>query len=445
MKLVAGAIGLAVLLQAGARTGSEPFRWMRSVEVGAGSFAGHGFGRACAVLEGRVYAHAEPALADVRLFAGKDARLFAGDGVGKEVPYALTMSEAAVTEDGEAAVLNEGGKGGQAVFDLRMPERPYSEVRLHMDAVDFVATATVTGLRALGDRQPTALGKFTLFDLTAEKLGRSTRLGLSESTFPFLHVDLAVRGATGPDEQGKASLAAASLVTGAEVPPSREAQTLYTEVAETGQMVQRGRESVAEFEVPAHVPVERVSFVLAPGFATNFSRRVRVRAQAEKANGNETPSSEELTGEISRVRLTQGGVAIRESSLSVPAILGSDGQSAAKVEVAVENGDDPPVGISAVRLEMRQRKLCFDAAGAPVEMYYGADGVKAPVYDYSRSFSPAAEVGVAQLGPERANPEFVARVEARPFMERHREMLWVGLVGVVLGGVGWRLGRRGRV
>ena len=49
-------------------------------------------------------------------------------------------------------------------------------------------------------------------------------------------------------------------------------------------MATQGRESVATFVVPARVPVERVSFVIAPGFAGNFSREVKVSALTEAAD-----------------------------------------------------------------------------------------------------------------------------------------------------------------
>ena len=44
-------------------------------------------------------------------------------------------------------------------------------------------------------------------------------------------------------------------------------------------------------------------------------------------------------------------------AISVAAILGANLQQPAKVDVAIENGDDQPLPIAAVRLEMRQRKL----------------------------------------------------------------------------------------
>ena len=75
------------------------------------------------------------------------------------------------------------------------------------------------------------------------------------------------------------------------------------------------------------------------------------------------------------MQLTQAGREIRQQQLSVPATLGANMQGAATVEVAVDNGDDTPLPITAVRLEMRQRKLCFAAPTAqPVTLFYGDDG-----------------------------------------------------------------------
>ena len=405
------------------------FRYRRELVLPAGMAAG---AQSCAVLDGMTYAHAAPALADVRLFGG--------EGVdAQEIPYALTISETGFASD-PATVLNLGKRGQTVTFDLQMPDRLYSGLLLQLGGVNFLAAAKVTGLRSLKDADGTTLGTFTLFDLSGQRLGRSTTVALPESGFPFLHVELAFSQAPGQPRFE----ASPALVEGVQVPPSREAQTLYTPVAETAVLAERGHESVAAFVLPAHVPVERVSFVLAPGYTTNFSRPVRILARADKTNGGEDPASEEIRGEISRVRMAQGGDLIRESSLGIPAILGSNLQSAAKVEVVVENGDDRPLGVQAVRLEMRQRKLCFDAPAMHIALYSGAKGVKAPVYDFSRVFQPAQTAAVARLGPETANPAYLPPADTKPFSERHPGLLWVALVGVllVLGGVAWRSAKR---
>lgn len=419
-----------VLWQTAAHVAPEPrhFRLARAVTVDAKSGA-----RACAVLDGATYASAKPGLADVRLFAGTT-----------EVPYALTMSETAAGAE-NAQVLNLGERGGHLQFDLEMPRRPYSSVDLKLAGQNWIASAKVYGKAGVGDTCCTNaqlfLGTFTLFDLTGQRLGRNTSLPLAESTFPFLHVELAARAA--PGFPGFA--AAPGMVEGASVPPSREAQTVYTTVAATSELKQQGQASIATFSVPAHVPVERVSFAIEPDDQTNFSREVRITAKAAGSGEDRARALDEtVDGTISRLRLTEGGEEIRQESLAVPATLGSNGASAATISVAIENGDDKPLAIRAVRLEMRERKLCFDAPAGPLTMYYGDDRLAAPVYDYSRLFQTNDKVVAAQLGAAQANQGFVARAESRTLLERQPEILWVALLAVVgvLGAVAVRSAKR---
>ena len=194
-------------------------------------------------------------------------------------------------------------------------------------------------------------------------MSRDTTLPLQESTFHYLHVTLNVSAA--PGGVVPAGGFSPAMVRGAEVPPSREAQILYTTVAETTSVATAGRESRASFVVPTRVPVERVEFVLAPGFKGNFSRDVRLTATvqpgAKPVDGDgRAPLPEVVSGNILRVHATETGREIRAEQLAIPAILGSNLEQPAKIEVAIENGDDVPLPIAAVRLEMRQRKLCFD-------------------------------------------------------------------------------------
>jgi len=428
MKLSA-ALLFALLWQTGPRVAPEPrhFQFERTIEVHPGTT-----GRVCAALDGMVYAHS-PALTDIRLYAGPTAQ---------EVPYALLTSQATAASE-SAKVLNLGERQGKIVFDLEMPTRAFSTVLLNLAGQNFLATATVTGQRTAGMSccgANTQLGTFTLFDLTAQHLGRSTSLALAEADFPYLHVELEAKAA--PGHPG--FVATPAMVQGAEVPPSREAQTIYTTVAGSpAQLAQEGRESMEIFPVPAHIPVERVLFEMVPGDKTNFSRGVTITAWTEA--GKDTPQTNEVVhGEISRVRMMSGGREIRDESLSVPAILGSNVRAPMAVKVAVDNGDDKPLAIAAVKLEMRQRKLCFDAVPGPVTMFYGDDKLVAPVYDYSRLFQPADASAPATLGPEQPNPNYVPRADERSLTDKHPELLWVALMVVVfvLGVVAMRSAKR---
>jgi hypothetical protein len=404
-----------IFWQAGARDASvdtaerQYFRYQRSVVPSAP-------GQNCAVLDAQVFAHASAAL--------KDVRLFPRTTVAHEIPYAITLSEPVQPDAEPAHVLNRGLRGRNISFDLKMPQRPYTEVVLDLAGRDFIATATVTGQNTPGD-SGTELGEFTLFDLTMQHLSRSTSLPLQESSFPYLHVELNVSPAPG----AAAPKVEPQMVRGVSVPPSREAQTLFTLAAETKSITQRGRQTVARFTLPERVPVERVAFELAAGFKGNFSRDVVI---TDRVQGTQESAAETISGTILRVRLNQAGREIRQQQLSVPATLGSNLQSAAEVEVAVNNGDDQPLPMTAVRLEMRERRFCFDASSLePITLFYGDTALAAPQYDYARTFSSSGAIHVAQVGAEQENPVYTLRPDTRAITERHPELVWIIFLAVI--------------
>jgi hypothetical protein len=375
--------------------------------------ASSGPGQSCAVIDPQIFSHAGASLKDLRLYQG-----------GREVPYAITLSEPQQPDSDTAHVRNLGLRGRDIVFDVEMPHRPYTEITLDLTGKDFLATATVSGTRDPNYSNQTRLGEFTLFDLTSQRLSRNMTLHLQETNLPYLHIELAVSPATG----NRSFVATPEMVQGVTVPPSREAQSIYTTAARATTITQRGRQSIAWFTLPQRIPVERVSFDLAPNYKANFSRDVRI---TDRPDGSSSVS-ESLAGTILRVHLTEAGREIRHQQLSVPAILGSNMQSAARVEVAVDNGDDTPLPITAVRLEMRQREICFDVSnGQPLTLFYGDAALTAPLYDYARLFTLSEAMHTAQLGPEQLNPTYRERPDARPFTERHPHLLWIVLLVVV--------------
>jgi hypothetical protein len=410
---VKSAILLALLLWQ-ATPGAEPaaadpqyLRYQRTITVAAGA------GQSCTVVDPQIFPHAAASLKDLRLYQS-----------GHEVPYAITLSEPLQPDSDTAQVRNLGLRGRNIVFDVEMPNRPYTEITLDLAGQDFLATATVSGTRDPNYSNQTRLGEFTLFDLTSQHLSRNTTLHLQETSLPYLHIELAVSPAIG----NHTFTATPEMVQGMTVPPSREAQSLYTTVATATTIPRRGRQSVASFALPERIPVERVSFDLSPSYKANFSRDVRISDRPDGANS----ASESVAGTILRVHLTQAGREIRQEQLSLPATLGSNMQSAATVEVTVENGDDTPLPIAAIRLEMRQRKICFDAPNAQaLTLFYGDPALTAPQYDYARLFAPSEVTHTAQLGPEQLNPTYRDRPDARPLTDRHPHLLWIVLLVVV--------------
>jgi hypothetical protein len=392
-----------------------------------------GPGQTCAVLDPQIFPHAGPSLKDLRLYqsgqSGIDTR---------EIPYAITLSEPQQPDSDTAQIRNLGLRGHNIVFDVEMPNRPYTDVTLNLDGRDFIATATVSGTRSPNYSNQTSLGEFILFDLTTQHLSRSTTLHLQETTLPYLHIELAVSAAPG----ARAFTPSTQMVLGVTVPPSREAQSLYTTAAQATTITQRGHQSIATFNLPERIPIERLSVDIPATYKANFSRDVRIFDHPLKTPDTQIsqdisdilpPASENLAGTVFRVHLTESGREIHQQQLTVPATLGSNMQSAATAEVAIDNGNDPPLPITAIRLEMRQRKLCFDAPAAaqPLTLFYGDPSLTAPQYDYARLFSPSSEIHTAQLSPERLNPIYRDRPDQRPLTERRPHLLWIVLLAVI--------------
>jgi hypothetical protein len=201
-----------------------------------------------------------------------------------------------------------------------------------------------------------------------------------------------------------------------------------------GELKETAGQTVATFRIPLRVPVERIAFVLKPGSKGEFSRSVAISAQGERSGGGAALAEEEIAGNIFRVHRSEGGDALAAEALSIPVAIGSNMQQPAVVRVAIENGQDAPLPIAAVELQMRRRSICFDASAAalPVTLYYGDPAIEAPVYAYASRFRAEAEPRVAELGLEGLNPVFRPRPESsHTITERHPDVLWVAFLGVV--------------
>jgi len=426
----------------------ETFRYKRTITLPAAP------GPACAILAPAIFPHAGISLRDLRLVQG-----------GHEIPYAITLSEPGQPDADTAIVRNLTLRKRAVAFDLEMPRRRYTDVILDLDARNFIATATVSGTRDPNYSHQTQLGDFTLFDLATQHLSRSTTLPLQETDLPYLHIELNV--STVPPAAPLTPQTLLRMVRGVTVPPSREAQSLYTTALTSGRITQRDRQSFASFLLPERIPIERVSFDLAPAYKSNFSRDVYITdhprsapailaAQRDDTLQQSSPpptalsrstipatgtsadttgaTSETSAGNIFRVHLAQAGREINQQQLSVPVTLGSNMQSPATVLITVVNGDDAPLPLTAIRLEMRQRKICFNAQPAsqtPITLFYGDPALPAPQYDAAHLFAPSIDPQAALLGPEQINPVYRNPPDPRPLNERHPKILWIIFIPIL--------------
>jgi len=136
-------------------------------------------------------------------------------------------------------------------------------------------------------------------------------------------------------------------------------------------------------------------------------------------------------GNILRVHSLQNGRQIDEERLAIDAPW-VDFSTSTKWTIAIENGDDAPLSLQSVQLEMLQRTLCFDAeSNANYLLAYGDPALSAPRCDYATLFAPQASAAQTAAGPEQLNPGYRPRPDDRPFTERHPTLLWVSLAAVI--------------
>jgi hypothetical protein len=156
-------------------------------------------GQTCVALDAGIFARAAPGLADLRLY--RDTT---------ETPYVVREAMPMEQQQPKIEPLNLGSRNGQTVFDATMPEGHYSDVELDVAGTDFIATVKVTGSQTQGSAG-TKLGAYTIFDLTGQKLGRSTVLHLPESDFRYLHFTIAGKVKPGDVSVGGACFGEAAL------------------------------------------------------------------------------------------------------------------------------------------------------------------------------------------------------------------------------------------
>jgi hypothetical protein len=381
------------------------FRYERSVET-----APQSAGQTCVVLSPAIFSHAAAQLSDLRLYRGT-----------VETPYVIQRSFPVASSQEQIAPLNLGRRGGHTVFDLAMPAGRYRDLELALSGHDFIATVTVAGSQDQTSAQ-TRIGAFTIFDLTRQRLGRSTVLHLPDSDFRYLH--FSIEGPIAPEN-----------VSGLMVERIPEREARFQTVTETSQVAQKGRDTIIEFSVPAHTPVDRIVFV--PGaLPANFSRDVQINVSPilpkQSSDGVGALRQTAVYGNLLRVHRLQDGHRLDEERLSLFAPE-MDFDTSAKWIVTIRNQDDAPIQISSVRLEMLERTLCFDASdGVAYTLYYGDSALAAPRYDYASLFTLQSNAAKANIGQERANPDYQDRPDSRPFTERHPVLLWGALAFVIL-------------
>jgi hypothetical protein len=227
------------------------------------------------------------------------------------------------------------------------------------------------------------------------------------------------------------------------------------QVAAAKEPEQKPHESVYAFALPANAPVERLIFASDDPNAV-FSRTADLERWKGEAPANEEARRREAPVQSEGITLAHAppakGQAASDSTVDPGVVSGlalgvtlglGSAPYASTVLLTIQNGDDAPLALHGVTLEMRERQICFlRKANTSYTLRYGDPSLGPPQYDLSPIEAAAMNASLSMLGEERALAPEPARL--RPFTERHPVLLWVALILVVgtLGFVALRSAKR---
>jgi hypothetical protein len=327
--------------------------------------------QACVVLDGAAAAYTARGAQEMTLWADNHP-----------VAFTVTINSPEEAASTTAEVLNFHVSATTTAFDLQMPSRSYSSVILKLGQNELVLNARVSA-----GSPPQEIGRYVLFDMSGKALGSNTEMPVGERQDAVLHVEL--------DKK-----LPRSAILGATVPPSRSEETVFSTIA-TAVPTMQGGESVATFDVPQGVPIERVQ-VEVNGNA-EFRRRVVMEATSQ---GN---TADSVSGTIQRTDSIHDGVRLQSAQDAFDAVLPDNQRQAMQVTVAIENDGQPPLPIHSIDLQMRERQLCF-AASPGVQhwrLFYGAPSVKfVTLGGRARSLVERQDPILVTLGPEHLAANF---------------------------------------
>ncbi|MBS1813907.1 MAG: hypothetical protein JSS87_03420 [Acidobacteria bacterium] len=194
-----------------------------------------------------------------------------------------------------------------------------------------------------------------------------------------------------------------SLASGVTSPSDRS----YFDVVAEKETAPGNGNQVANFHLPARIPVERISL----GRPATHDLSVRVTARIS--------SNPQLAENIS------GTIHAGESSF--PVTIGANLQSDADVEVTLQQSTSP----LHVRLEMRRRWICFEPlkSTSDLRLHYGDATLPAANYRFAATLIMPENPELATLGPRTEEPQLPLEASAR---HSWRKPLLVSLGFVIL-------------
>lgn len=398
-------IGRAVVAAALVLAAQPAFRYERPVQLASSPAA-----ETCVVLPAELLSHAAPYLQDLRVIGGDH-----------EIAYLARISTGTGSEAAQPlTILNLGQRNGAVSFDVEMTEPRYNRVALRIGRSHFSVLIRITGMERPGARG-VSLPAMAFSSDTDESGAQSKVIPLPESSFRYLHFEIRTLALTPVRPED---------IAGVDVLREQTAPAQYVPVAVASGPEEKPRVTVYSFALPPHVPVDRLVFASDDPNAI-FSRTADLERYPET-----TPAADGTREEVPRqsegVTLLHAppgkGEAADESTIELG--MGA-ARYASTVRLTIQNGDDAPLKLHGIALEMRERRVCFlPKPGTSYVLRYGDPTLGAPQYDLSPLVANLKAASLSTLGPERALTPQAAGI-FRPFTERHPALLWIALILVV--------------
>lgn len=358
-------------------------------------------------LDRGVFSHSENQLADLRII----------DDSGQQVPYDMRAQITLPEPVRVPATLRENsfvpGRFTQVIVDLGERSRFHDSLRVKTPESDFINWVQVAASddahvwRIVNPRAP--ISRFRRDNLEgnqtvrySENNARYLRVRIEQADDSFQVADIEVFSS--PITKAKGPAEGAPLTSSLD-PDSG------VEGSETQWTVDLGS---------GNVPVAKFKFETSQ---PDFYRAVRILTRSDENEWQFAGG-----GEIHRYVV--GGKT--EESLAVPCYEPS-GQRYWRVEVL--NANDAPLSAVRVSAVMPLRFVLFHpTANRAYRLIYGNTRANAPQYDLARTLQipPLQAMFHSNLGPEELTSNYA---DARPFTERHPNLLWLalGLAVILLG------------
>jgi Protein of unknown function (DUF3999) len=349
-----------------------------------------------------LYAHAEPALADLRVI----------DDQGAEIPFVIFQRLGSSKSSTLPTTLRENsftaGAFTQLVLDAGAHAPFHNTVRIETGDPDFIEWVQVEASddghlwRMVQDRAP-------IFRFRKNAHEGTQLVRYSENNSQYLRVRIL-------DGDNKFPATGAQIL----LESSEPAERVPLEMVMVADAKQPAGRSVWSAELGAAMPlVTEVRFdVSAP---PEFIRSVEVSSSADGKDWGTLRNAE-----IYRYRRDDA----QQQELAV--IVSNGWAQSRYLRVEIVNGNDAPLDAAAPKLYITPRHIVFEPQpGRSYRVVYGQERASPAQYDLGRRVNAdqMAAALAGQLGPEEANADWV---DPRPWTETHDIFLWLVLVVAVM-------------